>query len=62
MIEPPAQESVDLQQGRTKLNRRHLTAAALAATLLAALPAAAQETVKICLILPMTGPSASTGR
>jgi branched-chain amino acid transport system substrate-binding protein len=44
------------------MNRRHITAAALAAALLAALPATAQDTVKIGLILPMTGPSASTGR
>ena len=44
------------------MHRRHLTAAALAAALLAAWPAAAQDTVKIGLILPMTGPSASTGR
>jgi branched-chain amino acid transport system substrate-binding protein len=48
------------------MKRRHLTTtvlgAALAAALLAALPAAAQDTVKIGLILPMTGASASTGR
>ncbi|MGO4721926.1 ABC transporter substrate-binding protein [Inquilinus sp. 2KB_23] len=44
------------------MRRRHLTAAALAAILLAPLPALAQDTVRIGLILPMTGPSASTGR
>lgn len=48
------------------MKRRHLTTtvlgAALAAALLAALPAEAQDTVKIGLILPMTGASASTGR
>jgi branched-chain amino acid transport system substrate-binding protein len=48
------------------MHRRHFTAAVLAAALatsgLAALPAMAQDTVKIGLILPMTGPSASTGR
>jgi branched-chain amino acid transport system substrate-binding protein len=44
------------------MRRRHLTAAALAAILLAPLPTLAQETVRIGLILPMTGPSASTGR
>jgi branched-chain amino acid transport system substrate-binding protein len=42
---------------------RYLWLAALAATsLFASLPASAQETVKIGLILPMTGPFASTGR
>jgi branched-chain amino acid transport system substrate-binding protein len=43
---------------------RVLVAAALALTLglAASLPARAQETVKIGLILPMTGPFASTGR
>jgi branched-chain amino acid transport system substrate-binding protein len=44
------------------MNRRHLTTAILGAALLAAWPAAAQDTVKIGLILPMTGASASTGR
>ena len=42
---------------------RYLCLAALCATsLFASLPASAQETVKIGLILPMTGPFASTGR
>src|ERR1700747_3399180 len=42
---------------------RYLWLAALSATsLFASLPASAQETVKIGLILPMTGPFASTGR
>src|SRR6476469_9884702 len=47
--------------------RRHLligisTAGLVAAGLVAtALPAAAQDTVKVGLILPMTGPSSSTG-
>jgi branched-chain amino acid transport system substrate-binding protein len=46
------------------MQRRHFTAAALAAaTLVAALPALAQDnTFKIGLILPMTGQQASTGR
>ena len=45
------------------LNRRTLLAAASAAlACLAQFPAAAQEAVKIGLILPMTGPFASTGR
>ncbi|CDZ70659.1 ABC transporter substrate-binding protein [Neorhizobium galegae] len=45
------------------LNRRMLIAAAgVALSCLAAIPAAAQETIKIGLILPMTGPFASTGR
>ncbi len=45
------------------LNRRMLMAAAgVALSCLAAIPAAAQETIKIGLILPMTGPFASTGR
>lgn len=45
------------------LNRRTLLAAASAALgCLAQFPAAAQEAVKIGLILPMTGPFASTGR
>jgi branched-chain amino acid transport system substrate-binding protein len=48
------------------MHRRHFTAAVLAAALatsgLAALPAMAEDTVKIGLILPMTGASASTGR
>lgn len=39
-----------------------IRAAAMAATILAAGAAAAQETVKVGLILPMTGPFASTGR
>ena len=48
--------------------RRHLligisTAGLVAAGLVAtALPAAAQDTVKVGLILPMTGPSSSTGK
>ena len=42
---------------------RYLCLAALCATsLFASLPASAQDTVKIGLILPMTGPFASTGR
>lgn len=46
-----------------KLTRRHtLAAIALAATALSPFAAHAQETVKIGVILPMTGPSASTGR
>jgi branched-chain amino acid transport system substrate-binding protein len=46
------------------MNRRHFTAVVCAAALGAAvsMPAAAQDTVKIGLILPMTGPFASTGR
>ncbi|MFB9948782.1 ABC transporter substrate-binding protein [Rhizobium puerariae] len=45
------------------ITRRTLMAAAgMALGGLTALPAAAQETVKIGLILPMTGPFASTGR
>ncbi|AXV18310.1 ABC transporter substrate-binding protein (plasmid) [Neorhizobium sp. SOG26] len=45
------------------LKRRTLLAAAgVALGALAAVPAAAQETVKVGLILPMTGPFASTGR
>jgi len=45
------------------LNRRTLmVAAGVALGCLAAMPAAAQETIKIGLILPMTGPFASTGR
>ncbi|WP_280152200.1 ABC transporter substrate-binding protein [Piscinibacter sp. XHJ-5] len=43
------------------MQRRTLVALSLAMTA-AALPAAAQDTVKIGLILPMTGPFASTGR
>lgn len=43
--------------------RRHLIAAlAIAALVFAALPAMAQKPAKIGLILPMTGPFASTGR
>src|SRR5438046_10657892 len=45
-----------------KIVRYLLLAAASVATLVAAVPAAAQDTVKIGLILPMTGPFASTGR
>ncbi|MGK9051360.1 ABC transporter substrate-binding protein [Xaviernesmea oryzae] len=45
------------------ITRRTLMAAAgIAMSGLAGLPAAAQETVKVGLILPMTGPFASTGR
>ncbi len=46
------------------LDRRTLTRAALGAIALGtfATPALAQESVKIGVILPMTGPSASTGR
>ncbi|WP_440412765.1 ABC transporter substrate-binding protein [Neorhizobium petrolearium] len=45
------------------ITRRTLMAATgIALSGLVALPAAAQETVKIGLILPMTGPFASTGR
>ncbi len=45
------------------ITRRTLMAAAgLAVGGLAAIPAFAQETVKVGLILPMTGPFASTGR
>lgn len=41
---------------------RRLFVAGVALSMLAAVPAYAQETVKIGLILPMTGPFASTGR
>jgi branched-chain amino acid transport system substrate-binding protein len=45
------------------MNRRHLLIAAMAGLgLLASTGAYAQQTVKIGLILPMTGPFASTGR
>ena len=46
------------------MNRRHFTAAVCTAALSAvvSMPAFAQDTVKIGLILPMTGPFASTGR
>jgi len=45
------------------LNRRMFIAAAgVALGALAAVPAYAQETIKVGLILPMTGPFASTGR
>jgi branched-chain amino acid transport system substrate-binding protein len=44
------------------LRRQILTGVGAAALALAAFPAFAQETVKVGLILPMTGPSASTGR
>jgi branched-chain amino acid transport system substrate-binding protein len=45
------------------MNKRgFLTAVIAAALAVGALPAVAQETVKIGLILPMTGPFASTGR
>jgi len=44
------------------LRRQILTGVGAAALAFAALPALAQETVKVGLILPMTGPSASTGR
>jgi branched-chain amino acid transport system substrate-binding protein len=44
------------------LRRQILTGVGAAALALAAFPAVAQETVKVGLILPMTGPSASTGR
>ena len=46
------------------MNRRTLAAAALGAALAAtaSLPAFAQESIKVGLILPMTGPFASTGR
>jgi branched-chain amino acid transport system substrate-binding protein len=44
------------------LRRQILTGVGAAALALAAFPALAQETVKVGLILPMTGPSASTGR
>ena len=44
------------------VTRRGLMAAGIALAGLIALPAVAQETVKIGLILPMTGPFASTGR
>ncbi len=46
-----------------KFTRRHtLAALTLAATALSPFAARAEDTVKIGLILPMTGPSASTGR
>jgi branched-chain amino acid transport system substrate-binding protein len=44
------------------LRRQILTGVGAGALALAAVPALAQETVKVGLILPMTGPSASTGR
>jgi branched-chain amino acid transport system substrate-binding protein len=44
------------------VTRRALMAAGLAAGTLAALPAMAADVVKIGLVLPMTGPFASTGR
>lgn len=44
------------------IKRRILLAGTAALSMLTALPAMAQETVKIGLILPMTGPFASTGR
>src|SRR5258708_22550397 len=54
--EPPPEEI-------TMLRRQFLsTAALLAAGALLAGPAAAQDTVKIGLILPMTGQQASTGK
>lgn len=42
--------------------RTFITAAGVALGTMAALPAVAQEVVKIGLVLPMTGPFASTGR
>ncbi|MCK8779758.1 ABC transporter substrate-binding protein [Rhizobium sp. NTR19] len=44
------------------IRRTFLGAACLALSGLAAMPAVAQEAVKVGLILPMTGPFASTGR
>jgi branched-chain amino acid transport system substrate-binding protein len=44
------------------LRRSIIGASAFAMAALAALPAAAQDSVKIGLILPMTGPQASTGK
>ncbi|MGL4812488.1 MAG: ABC transporter substrate-binding protein, partial [Beijerinckiaceae bacterium] len=44
------------------MNRRYVIAGALAATLLGSTAALAQEAVKIGVILPMTGPFASTGK
>jgi branched-chain amino acid transport system substrate-binding protein len=44
------------------LTRRSLIAAGLVGSVLAAVPAAAADVVKIGVILPMTGPFASTGR
>ena len=44
------------------LRRQFLFSAAFAASALAAYPAAAQDTVKIGLIVPMTGQQASTGK
>lgn len=46
------------------MNRRHALARLATVALIAALPASAlaEEVVKVGLILPMTGPSASTGR
>ncbi len=54
---------VEEEEEEYMLNRRTLiVAAGMALGALAAIPAAAQETIKIGLILPMTGPFASTGR
>jgi branched-chain amino acid transport system substrate-binding protein len=47
---------------RRLTRRHHLTALALACAGLASAPAQAQDSIKIGLILPMTGQSASTGR
>ncbi len=44
------------------LTRRSLLAAGLIGSVLAAVPAAAADVVKIGVVLPMTGPFASTGR
>lgn len=44
------------------INRRLLLAGSAMLAALSAIPAYAQETVKVGLILPMTGPFASTGR
>jgi len=57
----PAPEAIQ-EETTMKLVRYFLLAALSALSLLAGAPAAAQDTVKVGLILPMTGPFASTGR
>src|SRR6476620_2620773 len=63
LVRDPSSTRNNQPIGGTSMLRRHLitSMAALAAAALAA-PAAAQDTVKIGLIVPMTGQQASTGK
>src|SRR5437764_1054562 len=59
---PAPLKKTHAEGGNTMLRRQFLLSTALIAGALVSLPAAAQDTVKVGLIVPMTGQQASTGK